>query len=757
MGKNRRERRRLAKLAAGGGAASNVVALAPPSGELGVPGTINWDGRLHTEANTKLQWEKAYGQPGSTSWGEYEKLERTDHQVASALNLVSAPLRDSIVEVEPASEDEADVAMADFVRDNLTEWLEPRAPQLLEQQVRYGLGYGYHLGELVWDTRPDKRVPGGQATYLRKLAQRLPSSLASNAWVEKDGELRAIRQQGHRDGKWVDVELPSDKVLLCTWNRTGSNYQGFSAFRPVWYLAQMRADLLRILAIGHQRESCGVPVAEVDKDAALSDDQREELQSVLEDLVYHENAGLQLPPGVKLQWVFSPGANKGHVLETWRALGLAILETVQAQQQYLGTSDTGSRAVGEVHAQAQTAFVQGVRAWLEACWNGVGGQPYTGVIRKLVDFNFGAQEKYPLLRLVTKKAELPPMELATAVATLKGAGALTLTADDENDLRERLGLRPIDAEQRAAAAAKSAPLPPGADGEEASGTPSPKATSFSLGFTPSRPLRPEEECLALEEMDGFLDGTTDATEEALKKAVEQTIKALLPEVKAALADGNPSELRHLEVDADLIAQAIEAAAEKSKAFGFAQAEKEKKRGTGKLEKERARGKPGVSAAPVKFEEDDGEAAPEKPGIAPNKALDAHVEAATERVAQRVKAAVWDEAVKAAARGSSAESVVETTWGLFDESKLLRSESGSLVNTAFGIGRSAFLYDNRRAVGSVLYSAILDEDACDECLSEDGKEFPLFSAEHLAHETPYPKCEGKSRCRCLLLPQWKDDA
>lgn len=784
MGKARRERRRLAKLAAGGAssAVSNVVPLRPADGELGVSGTVNWRGRIHAEANIKLQWERAYGTPTGTTWGEWEKLERTDHQVAAGLNMLAAPLRDSIVELEPGGDDELSQRIADFCRDNLLEWLEPRWPQLTEQMVRYGLGYGFYLGEKVWGVREDERVLGGRAVYLKKLAQRLPSSLTFNAWEEgPDGELAVIHQRGVKKNRLVDAHLPSDKVLLCTWNRTGNNYVGFSAFRPVWYLAQLRADLLKILAIGHQRESCGIPVAEVDKDASLTTAQREELQKVLEDLVYHENAGLQLPPGVKMQWVFSPGANKGHVLETWKALGLAILEVVQAQQQYLGTSETGSRAVGDVHAQSQATFVAGIRAWLEACWNGIGTQPYTGVIRSLVDYNFGAQAKYPTLKLVTKKAELPPQELAAAVATLKQAGALTLTADDENDIRERLGLRPIDSavreslrpvpppspltptlpqtppppqERADGQSAKSEPTP-GAGGAVAPASPSeaaslsrrPRQQLLRLGFTPYRPLRTEEKVLALEEMDGFLDGTTDATELELKKAVTVALKSLLPVVAKAMEDGNPSELRELQVPPGLFDHVTKDAASAASAFGYQQSDRERQRGTKRVEEARADGKPGVAGEPTKLED-------KRKAIQPDKALASHVEAASARVASRVKSALIDEAVKAAQRGGTPEDAVDSALELLTETSTLRSEAGGLVNTAFGIGRNMYLEDHQRDVGSVLYSAILDEDACSACLSEDGKEFPLFSAEHLAHETPYPGCKGKARCRCLLIPRWK---
>lgn len=483
--------------------APTAVAPTPAQTEIGVSGTNNWQGRIHSEANVKLQWTRAYGTPGATAWGEWEQLHRTDHAVAVALGTLVAPLRDAELEVEPAPEADTEEAVgyglaadpsamdpgkpqdppapsgeepgipefqapepksqceliADFVSDNFQKWLEPTWATLVEQIVTYGMGYGFSLHEIVWGTRPDKRVAGGTAFYIKKLGQRLPSSVKTDGWKERDGELVEVMQSGVRtlpDGqtRWDEsIPLPADKILLCTWARSGNNYQGFSAFRAGWYMAKMRADLLRILAIGSQREACGVPVAEVDKDVVLTEPQRDELQRLLEDLVFHENAAIQLPPGVKMQWVFSQGANKGNVLDLWQALGTAIMELVQAQQTTLGNNDTGSRAVGAIHADAKEGFIKGVRAWLESCLNGVGEQLYTGLVKKLVDVNFGPQDEYPKLKLVLSKMvsateSLRQLQMMQAIETAKGAGLVALTEDDEVWARDLLGLPPMDPAKR---------------------------------------------------------------------------------------------------------------------------------------------------------------------------------------------------------------------------------------------------------------------------------------------------------------------
>lgn len=419
---------------------STITKLVPPSGETGVAGTINFTGNIRSESNSKLFWTLAYGQPGNIQWGEWETLHRTDNCISTALQIVCAPLRDAELEINPVNESEEEARIAEFCEDNLRDWLEPTWSLFIEQVVQWGLMYGFSLHEKVWGTRADDRVPGGQAVYLKKLAHRLPSSIEYNGFVEKDNDLALIRQCGVSNGKFVSAQLPADKVLLATWQRNGNNYAGFSQFRSIWYLAKMRMELLKILAIGSSREALGVPTVSPDPTLPLTKDQQTQLQSMLENLVYHENAAAVLPPGAKMEWVFSPTSNKGHVLELWKELGLAILETVSAQQVYLGTSNTGSRAVGQVHQIQQTVFVSGVRAWLEAVLNGIGEQKYTGLIRQIVEFNFGSRAKYPKIKFTLKPPKLEAGEMANAVQAFVNAGALHLVEEDEAEIREILGL-----------------------------------------------------------------------------------------------------------------------------------------------------------------------------------------------------------------------------------------------------------------------------------------------------------------------------
>lgn len=725
----------------------------PPEGEVGVAGTSNWSGRLHVEANPDLAWQRAYGSPGALEFGEWEKLQRTDHSVASALGLVAAPLRDTRLEV---SEEYEDRDIADFVLDCFR-LAEPSWPQLQEQIVAYGLGYGFSLHELVWGRRKDNRVPGGLAVVVDRFAQRLPGSVLEDGWIERDGHLSVIRQAGTRDGKWeYGIELPAEKCLLATWQRAGNNYAGVPAFRPIWYIAKMRANLLKILALGAAREALGVPSIEADKDAPpLNADQRAQLQTFIENLTAHERSGIQLPPGYRLNWIFSAGANKGSVLELWRALGLAIMETVQAQQIALGTGDTGSRAVGEVHDAAKNAFVSGVRAWLEGVLNS-----RDGLVHRLVDYNFGAQESYPYVSIALPESAdeggaLRQWQYGMALGAVRAAGVLTVGPEDEAAVRERMGLPARD---------PNAPAPtdeePGEPTDEEPGEPTNEAakalTELLRGRVLWRALRPSEAALDLAALDDFFESGREKFEREAKPVVLDMLAATRAGVAAAMKDGDPGELEGLELDTERLREIVASFIDDAATFGRSEVRRELERGRRaeladepRLKRRRTpRGEePTVTFELVIPRGATDEVKRRAKGL--QASLDAQIELLVSRIEQRAATALWDQAIEAVRTGRGADEAVDAVLKAFVDTKALRQDAGVVLSRSMAIGREAGMIE--AGVERLEFSAILDAATCEPCRDADGTVVAAGSDEHYALMPPYARCAGGANCRCVLVP------
>lgn len=742
----------------------------PRFGEQGSTGSLNYGGNLRNENNRDLYGFAGLGQPGVETWGVYERLRLTDPAVAKGLEMVTGPIRSAEVEVEPGGEDEKSIAIAEFVRDNFQSWLEPTWQEFADQVIKTKLTFGFSLHEEVWDTRPDKRVPGGTAVYLRKMAQRLPSSLTYNAWHEEDGELVGIRQLGFVKGSFVNVELPASKTFLVSWNRGGNNYVGYSALRSIYRVSETRSEILRILGIGVQREMLGVPVGNVDKDAELDEPRLKDLQKTLENLTAHENAAIVGLPGVDIGWLYSPVANKGHAIELYEKLGLVILQTLFAEQSHLGTSGTGSRAVGEIHVDAAADFIKGVAANFEAQLNGVGSRVYTGPVRKLVDFNFGPQDKYPVISLTLKKAQLKPLEKAQAIAALVPIGGITVMAEDENNFRDDFGMGPIDPEARKAelekrkqekADAAQAQLDAmKAAGAGKPGQPPPNGPPNKLSdvqtFAPPRALRPTEQHLALGEMDAFHTSARTEFETHAKEIAKRMVRGAAPAIKAAMAD--PSKLAGLALDGTTLSKMVEVFVERARNFGFAQAAKEKKRQPAGLVRKRERGEPGVPAMGslalreyarvFRLEEDDKtEAAPTGPAV--EKLVKAQTQLVTNRIKQRLKSQIQDEVINTARTGGNAADVLDVLDGDIDDTGAFRTDAGFVTARSFSMGREEFFAEHADEIAGVERSAVLDRNVCDHCEAMDGTEWDdLNDPDRIDALPPDPNCEGGQNCRCL---------
>lgn len=727
---------------------SPVPAL-PDLGEMGVDGIGNFGGDLYAETNEALRRSDGYGRAGTLSWGWWETISRTNPFVAMALDFILAPIRDARVGVTPADESKLAQQQADFVRWSLLENLEPGWPDLLQQTARGFLSTGFSLHELVWGAVAHESLPGGSGLGVVELAERLPSTVADNAWQENSQthQLERIRQRGPKGANWLEVDLPVEKCWLNTWNRNGKNYAGFSAFRPVQYHCRIQEQLLKLTGIALVREGAGIPVAFTKTEAKLSTDQRRSLIKLLANLVYHENASVVMPAGWELEWIYSPGANKGHVIDAYEALGRHVLMQVGAQQLALGTGSTGSRSVGEVHSTEAEKTVQGVIATIEAGFNGVGRRPYTGICRKLVDANWGRPKsgKYPRLAIILKKPKLSPVEKADAITKFKAAGVFTPTLADENACREDVGLPPIDEETREAEKAKARALlpaqpPPFAEPAQAA------LLASAKPFVPRRPLRASERALDLQAISELFDSAREKFADGARPLVAEMLMRSLPDVKLAMADGDPSEVANVVLDTERLEAFVGKFLDGLRAEGYRHVDGEKQRGV-------------VTAAAE--EEDDKE-----PQTSADP--DAHEEAAAALVplrkrlvrgmANRLLLDVEREADNVIRTGGAPEEVVARTLERQVTGGGFKGDAGLVVTRAFAVGRDEFGAEHADQVEACELSAILDKDTCGPCERLDGTEFDFGSDEDLELTPPLSSiCDGGDACRCLKIFRFRRGA
>lgn len=754
--------------------ATSAATPAPTIAE-GVPGGGNISGRLQFEPTADLRDASGYGRAGSYDVGQWQQILLSNPFVSMALDHVLRPIADARVDVEPVPESvigsgagritAADAKMhADFVAWALTERFQ--LSRLSKVAAQGFLLSGFSLFEPVAEETFCPMVPGRTVWALKDAPQRLPNSLdPSQPWpVAEDGRLVGIGQLGPTGmgGRWQRSVLPEERALLFSWKRAAGNFAGESQLRTCWYFAAKAMPMLaKMVPVSLQKEGPGIPQATaIDKDAKLTPAQRDDLIALYANMVAHESAGMVMPAGWKTEWTFSPDSNKGHILDIYERMGMYILQQFGAQQLMLGTGNTGSRSVGQVHDARSMAMVVEVLGFLVDVYNGARGEA-DGLVKRLIQWNFGPQPAYPKVKLTAQRPEMEPKDLAEAAKTAKDAGLFTSTLKDENNFRERAGFSPLTeeelAKERADAAARAPKFvpgvmpgqpPPGTEVEtpkEATTEPADaekqealKASMPRAPWTPSRPLRASEAKVKLGDIDAFFTGKRDEFDRRMKPVVMLALAKAAPAISSAMADRKvlPAEIAAVPLDTARIAQVVGAyMAEVRKAGGdFARGELAHQPLTAAAEEDE-KDDVGKSAAQVAREEAD-------------EVLQAQQDALVRRMEARLRGELEREAVDALRTGGDAAEVVDRIASRQIDSGAFRADAGSITTKVFNVGRD----EAARIMGgvaSVEYSAILDSATCEPCQSMDGETADFGSPEHDAMLPPNRDCAGGDNCRCLL--------
>ena len=225
---------------------------------------------------------------------------------AALLKAIELPIRSTKHYVEPASDDPADVEMADFIHHNLWTFGSQSFDDVIRIGVRQPLIYGFQPTEIVYN-----RILSGQFAGLvgwDKLAYRSPQSRLRWNVEEVDspggGRIRQlISMTQFAPPTYRTIDLPRDKLLLFNNEQLGENFDGISLFRPAYEPWFYRDNLQRIEAIGLERAYMGIP------DAVLPDDftaaEFAMAQQIVTNMRTADNAGAVHPRSVELKMLFN--------------------------------------------------------------------------------------------------------------------------------------------------------------------------------------------------------------------------------------------------------------------------------------------------------------------------------------------------------------------------------------------------------------------------------------------------------------------
>lgn len=753
----------------------------------------------------------------------FEEMRSSDEAFETALSAREKLITSANWQLATAGDTPREVEIKEFCEDNLYPLLDD-----ILLQLSGALQYGVGLFEPVFayaDAPPVRNISRGKISrsarqfgrllYLTKIA-RIRQRTIWTFQISETGDLQLVRQYVYSGSGLARRDIPGPKLIRWTYRQQGDDYWGRPPMRSLYKAWKFRSQLERLNMLGTDRFGVGVPVGVAGE--SWSDADIQKFFRYLAAWRAGENAGLVIPAGGTLSIEGGDGKVLSSILDwaKWYAVGIAKVYLTQGTE--LGTTDSGSRALGEVMQEGAEGVSQSDCEHIAAILN-------ERVIVPLVNWNYGPQESYPTF--APSQRVRASGVIGGLVAGWKQQGVIGWSAEDEQWLRDANGMPDIDVQTRQAemdeeAAAKEAAAEelrarmadgginpddpandPGDDAEDAPkpgqrGKPAalargsdragavggdgkrraPRALALEPGAAPdTRPLpyrTPEYSAweMAVVKPDVL---ARDLDVEAARAAGE--VQDILRRIDLALmlavtslamkgVAGMAAGLLKLAVSATLERQlraAMTSAVERARDYGARTVRAEVARqalpagiGPGPL--------PTLPAADV---------SPSERAPVPDPAAQAEAREALLRV--EVDRAVGEELDRrvSAARGAARDAIATAGAGGGEQLQAAARQSAEtrlqalspartranvegVVNAGFGGGRNEaalqIVREHPDEIRSKVYSCVMDENSCEECIKWDGAEFPVDWPESpKGVSAPNPRCEGGiSRCRCLWI-------
>lgn len=414
---------------------TTYAAADPPTATLGVDD--QWLGlQLYLSGGPDINPELT----GQFKYPVYDEMRKTNPAVKSTLWMLKQPIRAAEWTIDPAPnaapEDEliADAARWQFglAKDDIAGPLDKSWSRVLGQKLLM-LDWGAMFEELLWsDDLVAWRDANGDEHQLRpivRLAPRMPHTVHEVRVDPKTG-LESIQQ-------WLPgaKPIPAEKLAVHVLDQEGSDYFGTSMLRAMYGPWLLQKTLMVAVGIGWDRFAAGIPVVRYPADDAQA---KTRAAKIGRDARVGERFYVTLP-GADMahggQWDFdvkqvaATGMDPVPLLR-WYSEQIAIAGLQHFSN--LGTSQTGSRAVGQV-------LIEPFYFACQAFAGEIAEEMQRRELRRFVDYNFGAQFDTPRLK-AAKVQQVSPAVMSQVLDFLAAAGLSFTDLETQNYIRDITGL-----------------------------------------------------------------------------------------------------------------------------------------------------------------------------------------------------------------------------------------------------------------------------------------------------------------------------
>ena len=356
---------------------------------------------------------------GSSAISTYDKMRKSDGVVKASLLACELPIRAANWYIQPASEDEGDKQVAEFVKQCLFEKMTITWDDFLRQALLM-LPFGFSVFEKVFAMID---FEGKQMVGWKKFSPRKQETILK--WATETNE-DGITQMPPSGGT---ISIPIEKLLVFTHQKEGDNWVGISILRNAYRSWYYKTKIENINAISFERQGLGIPVGHLPKSFTKKD--RDKLEKLLKNVRANEQSYMILPDGWSVEFIDMKASTIKDPTQTIQRLNREILISVLAHFMDLGSGPYGSRALS---ADQSTTFHNNLTAVARHIKDTINKY----AIKQLVDLNFTVA-RYPTLEF-SKIGMIEYEKLSRALSSLIQQGAITPDEKMEKYLRQTMDL-----------------------------------------------------------------------------------------------------------------------------------------------------------------------------------------------------------------------------------------------------------------------------------------------------------------------------
>ncbi len=359
----------------------------------------------------------------------WEQMANDDSTADLALKATKTPVLGADYYMEPYSDQEIDMDIAEFVYYNLFEGLNSPFIGVLEHALTM-CDNGHSVVEEVYEEREwgPKRKGGNRRKYtmLRKLGPRPAASIKEFLYDDNGGPLGITHNALDADNKVKEVEIPIEKLIIFTLGKKGGNVEGRSVLRSAYKHWWYKNIMYRIDGIQKERHGTGVP--EIDLPPGYTQADVNAAWELVRNIRANERAGFVKPPGWKVGFAKMEG-QPVDVMVSIEHHDAHILLSVMAQFLLLGIQGAGGgRATSGAHMDMYHKSMRYLANLICDHFN-------LYLIPRLIAYNFDTVN-FPKLR-VRNIGESKDLQMwASALANLIARNAITVDYEFEQWVRQ---------------------------------------------------------------------------------------------------------------------------------------------------------------------------------------------------------------------------------------------------------------------------------------------------------------------------------